>query len=317
MLISQSHPRSHAIIPRNEISQTLMCTRSGAFALYCPVMPLNPRTTQNGNVSTADLHGQTACSIALPFLTALYSLFITFRSTAFHVLSASVRAFVSLVQPHTPPPQRGRLALELDATHVLSWQMFCRKSLTFQPPVRSIPWAFERRLPYGNQSPRLLAFISTLNKNGVALHHRRRPCSGLVTSRVPDEGRSQVSFVLRQRSSSTLSTLSTLSQQSSIDDIIANSTSTSMSASALLDTQAAAPAGSSHSPLWAPSTIPPNTTRTFAFLRSINDKYNLHLLNYEDLWKWSVEHPSEFWDAVWDETDVLGVKGQRGAVSSF
>ncbi|KAG8952658.1 hypothetical protein FRC04_004020 [Tulasnella sp. 424] len=86
-----------------------------------------------------------------------------------------------------------------------------------------------------------------------------------------------------------------------------------MSASALLDTQAAAPAGSSHSPLWSPLTIPPNTTRTFAFLRSINDKYTLRLSNYEDLWKWSVEHPSEFWDAVWDDTDVLGVKGQRGA----
>lgn len=199
--------------------------------------------------------------------------------------------------------------------------MFRRKSLTFQPPVRSIRWAFERRLPYGNQRPRLLAFISTFDKKGGALHHRHAQLcssSGLVTSRVPDEGRPQVSFVLRQRSS-TLSTLSTLSkQQSSIDDIVANSTSTtSMSASALLDTQAAAPAGSSHSPLWSPLTIPPNKTRTFAFLRSINDKYSLHLSNYEDLWKWSVDHPSEFWDAVWDDTDVLGVKGQRGAVSSI
>ncbi|KAG8906574.1 hypothetical protein FRC01_007959, partial [Tulasnella sp. 417] len=85
------------------------------------------------------------------------------------------------------------------------------------------------------------------------------------------------------------------------------------SASALLDTQAAAPPGSSHSPLWSPLTNPPSTTRTFAFLRSINDKFQLNLSSYEALWKWSVEHPSEFWDAVWDETDVLGVKGDAGA----
>ncbi|KAG9050543.1 hypothetical protein FS837_004727 [Tulasnella sp. UAMH 9824] len=83
-----------------------------------------------------------------------------------------------------------------------------------------------------------------------------------------------------------------------------------MSASAPLDTQAAAPP---HSPLWSPTTNPPNTTRTFAFLRSINSKFQLNLSTYEDLWKWSVEHPSEFWDAVWDETDVLGVKGDAGA----
>lgn len=200
--------------------------------------------------------------------------------------------------------------------------MFRCKSLT---PVRSTHWAFERRSPppspYGNHCPRLLAFIW----NGrAALHHRRTQLcsSGLVTSRVPEHDSTlqtrqhRVSFSLRQRSS-TLSTLSTLSRESLIDDTLANPTSFSMSASAPLDTQAAASPGSSHSPLWSPTTNPPNTTRTFAFLRSINTKFQLNLSTYEDLWKWSVEHPSEFWDAVWDETDVLGVKGDAGAVSIY
>ncbi|KAG8986406.1 hypothetical protein FRB90_004043, partial [Tulasnella sp. 427] len=86
------------------------------------------------------------------------------------------------------------------------------------------------------------------------------------------------------------------------------------SASAILDTPP-----SSHSPLWSPLTTPPSETRTFAFLRSINEKYRPQpttLSTYEELWKWSVEHPAEFWDAVWDETDVLGVKGSSGAAVS-
>lgn len=234
--------------------------------------------------------------------------------TAFHVFPTRVSKFLD-------HPQRGRLALP---PQIPLLAMFRCKSLT---PVRSTHWAFERRSPlpspYGIRSPRLLAFMCNA---GAALHHRRTQLcsSGLVTSRVPvndstlQRRQHRVSFSLRQRSS-TLSTLSTLARESLIDDtLVANPTSLStMSASAPLDTQAAASPGSSHSPLWSPTTNPPNTTRTFAFLRSINSKFQLNLSTYEDLWQWSVEHPSEFWDAVWDETDVLGVKGDAGAVSIY
>lgn len=60
-------------------------------------------------------------------------------------------------------------------------------------------------------------------------------------------------------------------------------------------------------PLWRPSS--PTTTRTHALLQTVNLKFSLELKTYEDLWKWSIASPAEFWDVVWDETGVVGTKG--------
>ena len=69
--------------------------------------------------------------------------------------------------------------------------------------------------------------------------------------------------------------------------------------------------------LWSP----PNggqDTATFRFLRQVNGQHNLSLQTYSDLWAWSTspENTSRFWDDVWDFTQVLGVKGERGAVGT-
>lgn len=59
--------------------------------------------------------------------------------------------------------------------------------------------------------------------------------------------------------------------------------------------------------LWRPTQ--PTTTRTHAFRQSVNEKFSLSLQSYEDLWEWSIGSPAEFWDLVWDETEVVGEKG--------
>lgn len=57
-----------------------------------------------------------------------------------------------------------------------------------------------------------------------------------------------------------------------------------------------------------------SATPTHAFRTHINDRYALkpQLESYDDLWRWSTEHRSLFWDAVYDYTRVIGSKEGGG-----
>ena len=44
------------------------------------------------------------------------------------------------------------------------------------------------------------------------------------------------------------------------------------------------------------------------FSKFINFKPNY---NFKNLWKWSVDHPEEFWSKLWDYTKIIGDKGQE------
>ena len=59
--------------------------------------------------------------------------------------------------------------------------------------------------------------------------------------------------------------------------------------------------------LWRPQD--PQSSRTHHFRRKINSRHSLSHQTYEELWKWSTENIGDFWDAVWDETGVIGTKG--------
>ena len=61
--------------------------------------------------------------------------------------------------------------------------------------------------------------------------------------------------------------------------------------------------------LWRPQD--PRSTRTSYFRRRINSRHSLSLHTYEELWRWSIENIGDFWDAVWDETSVIGTKGDH------
>ncbi|KAK2629737.1 hypothetical protein QTJ16_000557 [Diplocarpon rosae] len=48
----------------------------------------------------------------------------------------------------------------------------------------------------------------------------------------------------------------------------------------------------------------PESTRMMKFMRGVNNKFVLNLETYDDLYKWSIDHLSEFWGEVWDFTGV-------------
>lgn len=63
--------------------------------------------------------------------------------------------------------------------------------------------------------------------------------------------------------------------------------------------------------LWRPSperAAGANLTRFRAWLR---DHHGLHTDGFEDLHRWSVEHPERFWAAAWDFCGVRGERGER------
>lgn len=65
----------------------------------------------------------------------------------------------------------------------------------------------------------------------------------------------------------------------------------------------------SNSPaLWRPQQ--PNLSKTFGFIRRVNQKYDLKLSSYFDLWKWSTIEIGRFWSTLWDESNIIGEKGE-------
>lgn len=65
---------------------------------------------------------------------------------------------------------------------------------------------------------------------------------------------------------------------------------------------------SSVSPLFRPSS---SNTATRRYLNRINAKHGLSLNSYAELYHWSTESIDHFWDSVWDETGIIGSKGDH------
>ncbi|CAO3642930.1 unnamed protein product [Cunninghamella echinulata] len=55
--------------------------------------------------------------------------------------------------------------------------------------------------------------------------------------------------------------------------------------------------------LWTPSH--PEKTEMEKFKLAVNEKHNLKLENYQDLYEWSVTEPEAFWSLVWDKTGMI------------
>ena len=67
-------------------------------------------------------------------------------------------------------------------------------------------------------------------------------------------------------------------------------------------------------PLWSPSGEVIAEANIHRFMRALNQAYKLRLRNYADLWRWSIGHLEEFWDAVWQYGGVIGERGKRTLV---
>jgi acetoacetyl-CoA synthetase len=60
-------------------------------------------------------------------------------------------------------------------------------------------------------------------------------------------------------------------------------------------------------PLWTPTD--PSSSQTERFRERVNEKHNLSLETYEQLWEWSCSNRGSFWSEVWDYEQVIGIKG--------
>ncbi|KAG6873321.1 hypothetical protein C0995_000474 [Termitomyces sp. Mi166 len=62
-------------------------------------------------------------------------------------------------------------------------------------------------------------------------------------------------------------------------------------------------------PLYRPSH--PEDSATFRFLARVNATTGLSLKSYQELYTWSTTNIDSFWSAVWDETKIIGYKGDH------
>ena len=60
--------------------------------------------------------------------------------------------------------------------------------------------------------------------------------------------------------------------------------------------------------LWEPGEQTIHDARITRFMRWLADRGH-RFGGYDDLWRWSVTQPGEFWSAVWDYFEVLGDRG--------
>jgi acetoacetyl-CoA synthetase len=83
-----------------------------------------------------------------------------------------------------------------------------------------------------------------------------------------------------------------------------------------LGEHAAGPLGGGYgATLWEPSERSVSQARITGYLAWLASQRDRDFSGYDDLWRWSVASPEEFWPSVWDYFDVLGNRGD-GAVLS-
>ncbi len=64
-------------------------------------------------------------------------------------------------------------------------------------------------------------------------------------------------------------------------------------------------------PMWTPSSARVAASAVNRFRDEANARFGLQLETYRELHAWSLGHPAEFWDLVWDFASVIGEKGER------
>ena len=61
--------------------------------------------------------------------------------------------------------------------------------------------------------------------------------------------------------------------------------------------------------LWEPSTTLKKNSNLFRFEKFISNKFHKNFnKNYQKIHNWSVQNPGDFWNSVWDFSEVKGEK---------
>jgi acetoacetyl-CoA synthetase len=67
-------------------------------------------------------------------------------------------------------------------------------------------------------------------------------------------------------------------------------------------------------PLWRPSQERIARARLTAFMREVGESHRVRFTSYEDLYRFSIEQPADFWRAVWQFCGIRGDRGDRVVV---
>lgn len=67
----------------------------------------------------------------------------------------------------------------------------------------------------------------------------------------------------------------------------------------------------SHELLWTPSEERIQNSNAVRFIQMVKETSDYDGKTFNDLWNWSVTHPKEFWNAIWDFGQIIGEKGGR------
>jgi len=62
--------------------------------------------------------------------------------------------------------------------------------------------------------------------------------------------------------------------------------------------------------LWTPSRERVAKANLTAFAARVGAKHGVDVTTYDALWRWSVDHKAEFWREVWDDSGVIGERGE-------
>jgi len=58
-------------------------------------------------------------------------------------------------------------------------------------------------------------------------------------------------------------------------------------------------------PLWQPNETAAASVNIVHYQNWLKTKHNLHFHTYSELWQWSVNHPANFWESLWQYFDIL------------
>ncbi|MFT5697803.1 MAG: acetoacetyl-CoA synthetase [Desulforhopalus sp.] len=69
-----------------------------------------------------------------------------------------------------------------------------------------------------------------------------------------------------------------------------------------------------YAPLWSPKPETFSATCTVKFINLVNERFNLNLESFLELYDWSIECRESFWETVWDFSGVIGIRGTQTLV---
>ncbi len=69
-------------------------------------------------------------------------------------------------------------------------------------------------------------------------------------------------------------------------------------------------------PLWTPSEKLMSSCHLTAFQKAVETETNQSFANYDDLWRYSIDHMGDFWSRFWDYAGVIAEKGSRTLINA-